>query len=247
MGKSDNLAVVDDVDALFEAIAADPGAAAAPATPQSAATPAVTANANEPSVDRKQMFQRIGHLTRALHDALRELGYDKKLESAVRTLPDARERLNYIASLTGRAAERVLGAVEAGQALQDGLQRDASGLLGRWGKAKGATAGDDTDLVSDTRVFLDGVTKASTEQNGLLLEIMMAQDFHDLTGQVIKRVGEIAHDLESNLLQLLLETAPPTERIEEGPLSGPVVRPQGRNDVVQNQTEVDALLESLGF
>src|SRR5512140_2302755 len=143
MENNNNTGVMDDVDALFDAVAARPDAvmpgvavevpAASPALPGPAAAPA-----HEAVADRQDMFRRIGHLTRALHDSLRQLGYDKKLESAVRTLPDARERLNYIASLTGRAAERVLGAVEAGQALQDGLQRDASGLLVRWSAAKTA-------------------------------------------------------------------------------------------------------------
>lgn len=249
MGDENNVAAMD-IDALFDLAVADPAAVEAPKTePAAPASPSVAAAAvvKDVGAGRSDVYQRIGFITRALHDSLRELGYDKKIETAVRAIPDARDRLNYIASLTGRAAERVLGAVEAGQTLQGDLQRDAAGLLARWNQAPAPGTSENADLVCDTKVFLDGVGKVSAEQNSLLLDIMMAQDFHDLTGQVIKRVGELAHELESNLLQLLVETAPPTERLEETGLTGPVVRPQGRTDVVQDQGEVDALLESLGF
>ncbi len=55
--------------------------------------------------DDYDVFHRIGTLTRQLHDALRELGYDTQLQGAVGTLPDARSRLDYIARLTDRQPE----------------------------------------------------------------------------------------------------------------------------------------------
>lgn len=189
------------------------------------------------------LFHRIGQLTRTLHEALAELGYDKRLKAAARSVPDARERLAYIASLTGRAADRVLGAVEESQALQQGVQRDASALLARWHGA----AGISEHLAGDTRVFLERVTLTSSEQAGLLHDIMMAQDFHDLTGQLIKRVGEIAHTLEASLVTLLSETASPHHAGEQEQVRGPALPTQGRTDIVRSQAEVDALLGSLGF
>ena len=75
---------------------------------------------------------------------------------------------------------------------------------------------------------------------------MMAQDFHDLTGQVIKKVVELAATLESSLVALLVETQQAERKPDEGWLSGPAVRTD-RPDVVTNQAQVDSLLESLGF
>jgi chemotaxis protein CheZ len=194
------------------------------------------------------MYQRVGQLTRVLHDALRELGYDRELSAAANSLPDARDRLSYIASLTGQAANRVLSAVENGQAQQDALEGDARELAERWARTDQYKASPDelAALVGATRAFVDGVPQRTTATRELLLDIMMAQDFHDLTGQVIKRVGEVAQRLESSLLLLLLETRRPPETAPIEPsLSGPAVRPSA--DTLANQGEVDRLLESLGF
>ena len=84
-----------------------------------------------------------------------------------------------------------------------------------------------------------------------LTDIMMAQDFHDLTGQVINRVVKLAASIEEQLLQLLVDVAPEpvANRMPSDPLdlSGPVVNPEGRSDVAASQQDVDDLLASLGF
>jgi len=82
-----------------------------------------------------------------------------------------------------------------------------------------------------------------------LTDIMMAQDFHDLTGQVVAKVVSLAAELEDSLVKLLVQAAPPeqAQKVESSILNGPVVNPEGRSDVVANQGEVDDLLASLGF
>jgi len=76
----------------------------------------------------------------------------------------------------------------------------------------------------------------------------MAQEFQDLTGQVIKKVADVTYELENQLLKLLVENAPPERREEaSGLLNGPVINAAGRNDIAANQEQVDQLLESLGF
>jgi len=82
-----------------------------------------------------------------------------------------------------------------------------------------------------------------------LTDIMLAQDFHDLTGQVVAKVVALAADLEDSLVKLLVQAAPPeqAQKVESAILNGPVVNPEGRSDVVANQGEVDDLLASLGF
>jgi len=109
--------------------------------------------------------------------------------------------------------------------------------------------------------MVDDVVALSEKTDGRLTEIMMAQDFHDLTGQVVAKVVTLANDLETQLLKLLVQAAPPEQahKVEaaltahptfdpENPtLEGPVVSHDGRTDVVANQSEVDDLLASLGF
>ncbi len=196
--------------------------------------------ATEAPVDPQEFYQRVGEITRTLHTALRELGYDKKIETSLSHLPDARSRLSYIARLTGEAAEKVLNTVDAAQASQSDLGRRAADLEGR------LAAGE--PLPAEAMLAFVREVRAGTERTaGQLTDIMLAQDFHDLTGQTVHKVVNVAADLEESLLKLLLEATPPAPApAERGALDGPVHDPR-RNDVVANQAQVDDLLESLGF
>jgi chemotaxis protein CheZ len=184
------------------------------------------------------MFNRVGQITRQLHDALQELGYADRLKDTAGELPDAKSRLNYIAKLTGEAAEKVLNSVDAAKAKQDEVVQ-ISRLLESLFPAKPALA----EQLARLRVCGE-----QTDQH--LTDIMMAQDFHDLTGQVISRVVKLAAAIEDQLLQLLVDVAPtPIQQAKSDPmdLSGPVVNPEGRTDVAASQQDVDDLLASLGF
>jgi len=200
------------------------------------------------------VLQRIGAITRRLHDALRELGYDKTLETAADSLPDARARLAYIAKLTGESANKVLNTVDLAQATQEELSQGADALKARWrGKTAQSLANPEgEDLISETREYLGSLSMSTQLTSSHLTEIMMAQDFHDLTGQVIRKVVDLAQTLEEQLLALLLESTPPEKRarvaaLESSSLNGPVVQPESRSDVVTNQSQVDEMLASLGF
>jgi chemotaxis protein CheZ len=203
-----------------------------------------------------ELFRRIGNLTRMLHDALRELGYHETLADARDNLPDARDRLAYIARLTGEAAEKVLNAVDRARTVQDSVAARALALRSRW-SAVGVYAGADpqratpagAELIEETRAFFDAVGEQAGQTNDILTEIMMAQDFHDLTGQVIRKVVSLSQNLEEQLVKLLIDATPPEQRrkIEPVGLEGPVVDAQHRTDVVSDQAGVDDLLASLGF
>ena len=106
------------------------------------------------------------------------------------------------------------------------------------------------DLALRTRDYLDKVPEAAAATNAQLTNIMMAQDFQDLTGQVIKKITEMVQDVEHQLLKVLIDHAPAERRVaaqSSGLLNGPVINPGGGNDVVTSQAQVDELLESLGF
>ena len=236
----------EDLEALFDRIAAERQATAPDAAV--AREPANESIATAPA-DSEAMFQRIGQLTRALHDSLRELGFDRRLEQATQALPDARDRLDYIAELSGQAAERVLSAVERGQAMCSEVDSTAAPLASRWDQLFAGALSVEAfkTLATDTRAFISAMPARTKLANGLLHEIMMAQDFHDRTGQVIARVGQIAHALERDLLAVLIETGPPAARPAEGLLSGPPVPGRETDEVVNGQAQVDQLLDSLGF
>lgn len=202
------------------------------------------AGAQLPTEEIGQVHQRLGELTRLLHDALHELGHAQALRDSADSLPDARSRLTYISRLTGEAAEKVLNAV-------DGARDDQQSLEDRSRRMIEQLKVDPVGSVArgDVLHFLEFAGECAGRTNGRLTDIMLAQDFHDLTGQVIARVVDLAGNLEAQLLQLLLETTPreQRERLETAWLNGPVVDPENRTDVVSNQEQVDDLLDSLGF
>jgi chemotaxis protein CheZ len=226
-----------ELEALFDSIAA------ATRTPDT--DPAEASGSAQDSV-----ISQLGHLTRKLHEAMRELGYDRLLQDTAKAIPDARDRLDYVATMTEQAAVRALNAIETAKPIQDGLGQEAADLGKDWDKvfARELSVDQFKALAERTRGFLSGVPARTDATNAQLMEIMMAQDFQDLTGQVIKRITDMAQNMESQLLKLLLDNVPPERReaIEsKGLLNGPVIR--GGSEVVTSQSQVDELLESLGF
>jgi len=272
----------NDLEALFDSIAADyapavPEPVAVVAPPPAKAAPAngdddelqalfdsVSAEAQVAQADvsgdpageawpkQEAVFNRLGHMARALHDTLGQLGYDKVLEKSVAALPDAKDRLAYVANLTEQAACRVLNATDIASPLVDQIESGSRALGERWDKVFANQMGPDEfkQLAAETRSFLKEQLPQKTEAtHAQLTEIMMAQDFQDLTGQVIKKIVSLAQELETGLMGLLIEVVPETKRTHEvdSLMNGPVVNAEGRTDVVVNQEQVDDLLDSLGF
>ena len=190
------------------------------------------------------VFQQLGTITRQLHDTLHQLGVLPMLESAADGIPDARSRLTYIATKTAAAADKVLTSVDQAKAEHAAIAQQTRLLA----QALGA---DPVKAVSNGSVlyFVNDVEARTRRIDGHLTDIMMAQDFHDLTGQVVAKVLSLANDLEASLIKLLVQVVPADQRgkIELAVLHGPIVNPEGRTDVVSNQGEVDDLLASLGF
>jgi chemotaxis protein CheZ len=198
-----------------------------------------------------EMLARIGHVTRALHDNLRGLGFDEILNKVASEIPDARDRLNYVARMTEQAAERVLNATDVATPLQTELAIGAAILDKRWKEtlAKPSLKSEYNQVTDETLTFLALTEKNTAETKKLLLEIMMAQDFQDLTGQVIKKITGLAQDLEKQLVQVLIDFSPVTHKKEAdtGLMNGPQVNLEKAVDVVASQEQVDDLLDSLGF
>lgn len=198
-----------------------------------------------------ELLVRVGHMTRLLHDSLRGLGLDKLLEQAAGDIPDARDRLDYVAKMSEKAAQRVLNATDAAIPLQESIDEGAKRLSNELNKLmnEGADLERFQQQAKETLIFLASASAHSVSAKSHLMDIMMAQDFQDLTGQVIKKVTELAQNLEQQLVQLLIEYSPDESKRESinGLLNGPQINPDGKADVVANQGQVDDLLDSLGF
>jgi chemotaxis protein CheZ len=196
-----------------------------------------------------EFLTRIGQMTRALHDNLRGLGFDRLLEKAASDMPDARDRLEYVAQMTEKAAQKVLNATELALPLQEKIQQDAVQLKAEWQTLLAApfAEADYRAMAAKSMAALQQTQDNASLTRTQLMDIMMAQDFQDLTGQVIKRVTELANDIERQLVQLLVDYAPAeTRREDNGLMNGPQIHAGGK-DVIADQSQVDDLLESLGF
>ncbi|MFQ6335028.1 protein phosphatase CheZ [Methylophilus sp. 3sh_L] len=198
---------------------------------------------------QEEMISRIGHMTRSLHDNLSALGYDKVLEQVAQEIPDARDRLSYVARMTEQAAERVLNATDLATPLQSELADRAAVLKQRWEEImqRAALKSEYDVVVRETLDYMSLVNQHTSTTKSLLMDIMMAQDFQDLTGQVIKKVTSLAQDLERQLVQVLVDFSPSAKKDEDSLMNGPQIDPHNTVDVVANQEQVDDLLESLGF
>ncbi|WP_272665210.1 protein phosphatase CheZ [Providencia sp. PROV174] len=197
--------------------------------------------------DLKQVITRIGTLMRTLRESMRELGLEKSVQQAVASIPDGKDRLRYIAQMTAQAAEKTLNGIDVIKPLQVEMNKNAQVLQQQWQETAEDTV--PAQLRESTQAFLGQVIQDSEVTKAELLEIMMAQDFQDLTGQVIKKMMEVVEEAEKQLLALLMENTPPEMRAKtqnESLLNGPQINKEGVN-VMASQSQVDDLLDELGF
>ncbi|ALO41474.1 protein phosphatase CheZ [Pseudoalteromonas phenolica] len=220
------------------------------------------------SKEQSELFAEVGKLTRQLHESLKNFELDTRIaDLTTEALPDAKERLNYVMEMTENAANKTMDAVEASLPLAQQLADDLSDIKPIWDRLmrRDIQLGEFKSLCHDLDKFMQGSQSTTDELQGHMTNVLMAQDYQDLTGQVIRRVIELVREVEDSLIHLLTvfgtaeePQAKLKENIEEvqiaemdpadisGP-EGPIMNAESREDVVSNQDEVDDLLSSLGF
>lgn len=213
----------------------------------------------------RELFEELGKLTRDLHETLNSFRGDSRLTELTRDeIPDAKERLNYVVTMTEQATHRTLNALDEAMPIAELLQTRSQQLTGNWQRFRHREL-----TVSEFRnmaLALDDFFVASFEETErlrtLMSEVMMAQDFQDLTGQIIRRVIRLVQEVEESLVGLIRlssarmdpnKAAGATKRAlpqeETATSHGPIVpnTQDTAGDIVSGQDDVDALLSSLGF
>ena len=166
------------------------------------------------------LLRQVAEITRDVHQSLLGLSDDPQLAEIARVdMPDARQRLAYVMEKSEAAAHRTLSLVEELSPLADAL-------------------------AADTRGEIAG---AGAQLRAGLTEILMAQEYQDLTGQVIRRTIDIVDRLESKLVALIAAELPSVQprQLARGEAQGPVVGADA--NAVNRQDDVDALLAELGI
>lgn len=199
-----------------------------------------------------RLFLEVGRLTRELHEAINEFLLDPRIsEMAQVEIPDASERLTYVISMTEKSANTTLGAVEAGLPLADDLGVKARAISEQWERFcnRELSVDDFRELSRELGSFLTLTTERSKQLHGHLTEVLLAQDFQDLTGQIIRQVITLVHDVEDKLVQLVRISGSklPEKQKDAKRLEGPVIPGIDQGDTVSGQDDVDDLLSSLGF
>ena len=214
------------------------------------------------------LYQEVGKLTRELHSAIVNFQIDPHMPQAeeISQITDATERLSYVVRLTEAAANRTMDLVENATPLVNGMANEAKALSADWGRFMRREVGAEEfrDLARRVEGFLSRSEQENRTVSSNLNDILLAQDYQDLTGQVIKRVTQLVTEVESNLLKLVLMAsqvdrfagiehdrdamrAENNSQKSQARGEGPQIHADTRNDVVSGQDDVDDLLSSLGF
>ncbi|MDK1313226.1 protein phosphatase CheZ [Pseudoalteromonas ardens] len=217
--------------------------------------------------EQSELFAEVGKLTRQLHESLKNFELDTRLSDlTTEAIPDAKQRLNYVMEMTESAANKTMDAVEASLPLAQELADELSEIKPTWDRlmSRDIQLGEFKSLCHDLDSFMQSSKGRTDELQNLMTNVLMAQDYQDLTGQVIRRVIELVREVEDSLIHLLTvfgsadesqqtaaqpqaqTTAPAVTDELSGP-EGPILDAESRDDVVSGQDEVDDLLSSLGF
>ncbi|AZZ98940.1 MULTISPECIES: protein phosphatase CheZ [Pseudoalteromonas] len=217
--------------------------------------------------EQSELFAEVGKLTRQLHESLKNFELDTRLaDLTTEAIPDAKQRLNYVMEMTESAANKTMDAVEASLPLAQELADELSEIKPTWDRlmSRDIQLGEFKSLCHDLDSFMQSSRGRTDELQSLMTNVLMAQDYQDLTGQVIRRVIELVREVEDSLIHLLTvfgsadesqqTAAQPQSQTKATPVAdelsgpeGPIMDAESRDDVVSGQDEVDDLLSSLGF
>ncbi len=198
------------------------------------------------------LFQEVGKLTRQLHDSLMLFGLDERIpDLAENRIPNARERLNFVIEKTEESAHRTLNTVEEALPIAKDLEANGSVMREDWAKftRREMNAEEFRQMSKRIEGFLESVVEDAQQLNKGLSDVMMAQDFQDITGQIIRQVIDLVQDMEESLVTVIKNTSPATKVKDEKDLAaeGPQVNQEDNPEVMSGQDDVDDLLSSLGF
>jgi len=205
------------------------------------------------------LFQELGKMTREIHDSIMKFRMDSRITDLAETdIPDAKDRLEYVITMTEKAANTAMAVIEEGSPVAEKLGAEASVLKAQWQKfrKRELSADELRAMGNDVEAFFDESDLMMSKLLSGFTEILMAQDFQDLTGQIIRQVINLVNEIETNLVALvkiqgenqMAESEPQQKKTEETKLEGPQVPgKETSDDVMKGQDDVDDLLASLGF
>ncbi len=211
----------------------------------------------------ENLYQEIGQLTRALHESIKKFKLDSSVQGAGSDIDEANDGLAYVVDMTAKAANKTMDKVEESMPLSQSIASESNEINQEWNRFlnKELNPSEFRELCKRITVFLKSTDVNTRKLNANLSDILLAQDFQDLTGQVIQKVTAMVTDVEARLVNLVsmaghvdqltginhgdIQVEHKEEDLNQG--VGPQVNAQEEEDVASNQDDVDDLLSSLGF
>jgi chemotaxis protein CheZ len=208
-------------------------------------------------IQQNNLFHEVGKLTRELHDALNNFNVDSRLVDLTQNdMPDTRDRLNFVIETTEEAAHKTLTYIEETLPLATQLKQTADDIEQSWHRfrMREMNADEFRALSKEIEAYLPSV-KSNTEQiHKNLSDMTLAQGFQDITGQVIRQVITLVEEVEGNLVRLVKIAGADQKEVKKDDVvvdpikaEGPQINAKDKENVVNDQDEVDDLLSSLGF
>ncbi len=206
----------------------------------------------------KSLFQELGKLTREFHESLNSFKLDSKLTELTGTeIPDAKERLKHVIEMTDKAAHKTMNVVEDLLPLCETLDAQGEDIHSLWQRFMKRDMEPDEfrKLCKEIETYLEEQHQGTGRVKKGLTEILMAQDYQDITGQIISRVINLVSDLEVSLVKLIKDSGALMDdanhdsnaKKDKSDLDGPQIPGLESAGAVSGQDEVDDLLSSLGF
>lgn len=212
----------------------------------------------------QSLYREVGRLTRSLHEAIRNFQIDPRnaeQSEALSKMTDASDRLEYVVQMTGKAANRTMDLVEEAMPRASAIRDEAAELRDEWQRLRRRemAPAEFRELYARIDTFFVSLNSDAGAMYENLSEILLAQDFQDLTGQVIQKVTALVKEVEEHLLSLVVMAShvdqmtgtvhelEEKEKVGAEQGVGPQIKAAEREDVVSGQDDVDDLLSSLGF
>jgi chemotaxis protein CheZ len=205
----------------------------------------------------RTLFSELRKLTGDLQSALDRFSVDSRLvDLAEKEVPDARQRLDHVLKLTDEAAHKTMDLVEQCGPLAERTARGADDIAVLWTKfrAREIQVDEFRSMIEKLDRFLDASRTDMNKVRGNLSEVLLAQGYQDLSGQIIRGVMKLVSELETALVDLVrlsrtgpqgLAAAPATESVSRG--FGPTIPGIDNGPAVSGQSDVDSLLAGLGM
>jgi chemotaxis protein CheZ len=217
---------------------------------------------NMVNLRRRELFAHLRALTQKLQTALDRFDRESRFaQLAEREVPDARARLTHVLTITDNAAHRTMDLVDQSVPLAERAGEGAAALAQRlttWIE-NGSLRETLPPLLELVRDYLATTVTAASELKRNLNEVVVAQTFQDLTGQIIRSVIALVLELETTLGELIdiagsADAGTPARAARPraaghptGGAFGPVIPGVTEGPVVAAQAEVDDLLSGLGI